>query len=886
MLTTKNIIVNPSLFPIIGESNKLVKEISKRFTKYYKRGIKRENRNKLLGYNLFVPKAFSKFESCFREDLMMIEIKINKKSSILIPSFYTKTKTLRSLFELKNKKSIKSVYKLTNGTYKINMSALNEAVGSLGNPSITQKPGEEVSLGFASDVKEKSINTWLEAELGDIWYKKIAKGMTKGLKIIPGGGVISKGLDNVIDKVMSKGRFDKISPSLAVDNYSDGDQRMRAILTKLFEKSVDDQGKGEFINHACKIFSYDKVTPETVKSWGQGLMDIDANNLLQIEAKLNKLLLKDMKKFIKVSEGSIEGLGTKDYFFTIDKFKKKAHDAIDRILDKYEVSKDSLSDKAPKTGTGTLKTFFRNTFKTIMTTLLIGVILGQSLTGKALDKAMSYGENQIGISAIQNNPVGRMGGEEGIEIATSSQVADTSSELRGSSDIIDIPGMAACFDQIDEHAEEFLGLQKFVENHGEIDQDFMHDIFLITIIDQMSTSTAFGKKISDAASKTADGSRYLETAKGDIEKAKQRINKKYPKNGNDAINELLKNPSLLEGMVKEAAQGWYKSMVSEGKFTGEDGFDFDNLYRSDGKLNESGYAFNVIIQGIVSSSKISEVTGLKYDAAKTEAFLKVFGLGNKKVESETTKKLTNRYKKGLEEARKEVSAIGEECLKELEEKGQLNDLDKQAKVVQEKITKIAENSFDTFSNWLTSFIPDTGRSSIVMKHYDNFIKKVYLAAYESLLQDTVKEKSASADAKIKALANDPKNATRISSLLLMMLYGLKHKWSRRDEIGQIGAEILRQNKQKNRIFKSMYAMNAIKSAQAIAYCSTIGGLQDKDAELVEKMGTLNAELSNLVSIFEGDAVSGQWIVAYKAQTSNQSGGFSEDELDNLSFEQG
>ena len=886
MLTTKNIIVNPSLFPIIGESNKLVREISKRFTKYYKRGIKRENRNKLLGYNLFVPKSFSKFESCFREDLMMIEVKINKKSSILIPSFYTKTKTLRSLFELKNKKSIKSVYKLSNGTYKINMLALNEAVGSLGNPSITQKPGEEVSLGFATDVKEKSINTWLEAELGDIWYKKIAKGMTKGLNVIPGGGVISKGLDSVIDKVMSKGRFNKISPSLAVDSYGDGEQRMRAILAKLFEKSVDDQGKGEFINHACKIFSYDNVTPETVKSWGQGLMDIDANNLLQIEAKLNQLLLKDMKKFIKVSEGSIEGLGKKDYFFTIDKFKKKAHDVIDRILDKYEISKDSLSDKAKKTGTGTLKAFFRNAFKTIMITLLIGVILGQSLFNDFVDKSFAYVENKAVASAIENNPTGNIGGQEGIEIATSSQVADTSAELRGSSDIIDIPGIEACFDQIDEHAAEFVGLQKFVESHGEIDQDFMHDIFLIVIIDQMNTSTGFGKKISDAASKTKDGSRYLEAVKGDIEKAKQRINKKYSKNGNDAINELLKNPRLLEGMVKEAAQGWYKSMVSKGELTGEGGFDFDNLYQSNGKLNESGYAFNAIIQGIVASSKISEVTGLKYDATKTETFLKIFGLGNKKVTSETTKKLTNYYKKGLEEAKKEVIAIGEECIKELEEKGQLGDLDDQAKVAQEKIEKIAKNSFDTFSNWLAKFIPDSGRSSIIMKHYDNFIKKVYLAAYESFLQDAVKEKSESADAKLKALANDPRNATRLSSLLLMMLYGLKHKWSRRDEIGQIGAEILRQNKQKNRIFKSMYAMNAIKSAQAIAYCSTIAGLQDKDAELVEKMGILNGELSNLVSIFEGDAVSGQWIVAYKAQTANQSGGFSEDELDNLSFDQG
>ena len=52
MLVTKNTLTNPKIFPIIGENNRVAEEISRRFVKYYKRGIKSEAicRQELLNY--------------------------------------------------------------------------------------------------------------------------------------------------------------------------------------------------------------------------------------------------------------------------------------------------------------------------------------------------------------------------------------------------------------------------------------------------------------------------------------------------------------------------------------------------------------------------------------------------------------------------------------------------------------------------------------------------------------------------------------------------------------------------------------------------------------------------------------------------------------------
>jgi len=871
MLTTKNIIVNPRLFPIIGESNNLVREISRRFTKYYKRGIKRENRSKLLGYNLFVPKAFSKFESHFREDIMMIEVKVNKKSSILIPSFYTKAQTLRELFELENKKKLKSIYKLSNGSYKINLLALNEAVGSLGTPSITQKSDEEVNLGFATDVKEKSINTWLEAELGERWYKKIIKSMNKGVGILPGGGVISKGLDKIVDKVMSTGRFDSTKKSLTVENFSDGQQRMRAMLEELFKGSVDDENKGEFINHASQIFANENLNQSNVTEWAQGLMEIDANNLLKIEAHLNKLLLQDMKKFIRVSEDVVENLGTSDYFFTIDKFKKKAHDEIERVFEKYSIDPDSLNEPVSMSGKGRLKIFWRNTYKTICLTLLVGILSGGSYTSAGFDKIIKQAEDKVGIHALRKVQTKGMTAEKGLEIAKSSQVHDTSEELRNTATDLSIPGLDRCISKIDEHANDFVHMQEFVSKHGEIPQDQMHDLFILSMIKHIQQKTDFGKALIFSASQSGDGESWWEKTREHAPKAKAELDKQYP----GALDDLYNNDSYIEGMIISASKGLNET------------FDYDNL-KSDGKFNDNDAAFANIVFGIVSSSSIGESAGLIYQSGKIEAFKSIFGIGDsKKVKSDTANKMTAKYKKGLKEAEKKIRKLADQCIEELKKEGGVKDLESKVKVAHEQIQKIAESSVDKFGNWLAKFIPGSGRDSYTMKYYDAFIKHLYVEAYELLLQNSFVKPhiSDTTDKAIRAGANNPKNLTRFTSLIMLMLCGVSHKWTRREELGSIGVELLRQNKRRNRIFKSMYAMNAIKTAQAIAYCSTMGGLVDKDPDLVKSMGILNNELSNLVSVYQGSPESGYWVINYKKSSTSQSGGgFSEEALDDLSFD--
>lgn len=861
MLITKNIIVNPTLLPIIGESNKLTQELSKRFAKYYRRGIKKENRNKLLGYSLLIPKALSKLKSSFREDLMMIEVKVNKKSSILIPSYYTKAKTLRELFILENRKKLKSIYKLSNGAYKINLSAINEsALGSLGTPSTTQKPGEEISLGFATDVKEKSINTWLEAELGERWYKQIAKGMTKGLNVLPGGGAISKSLDKVIDKVMNTGRFDKLEKSLVVDSYKDGKERMRAILVQLFEKSVGDEGKDAFINHACSIFSYNPSKAK-VQDWGQKLIDIDANNLLQIEAKLNELLLEDMKEFIRISEGVVKSLGKKTPMFTIDKFKKKAHDVIDRVFEKYSIDSNEMSDIVPSTKEGLVKSFWRNTFKTIMMGLFISFLVGSGWSTKVLDNMFSRAEEAIGVEAMKSADT-EIQGQAGVAIATSSQIESTAEDLRNPSGAIKIPGVEDCMDKIDKYGSDFVHAQEFAKKYGEIGSEQMHDLFVLSILKHIENNTEFGKLLISSAERSKDGIAWLDKSKEYADAAEDALSKEH----SAALKEIYNSQSLIEGLIMSAARGIDKD------------FNIDAL-KSSKDFTDNDKAFLNVVFAMVSSSNIGKASGLIYKAGKIEGIKKLFGWGRgDKLKSATAQKMTAKYKEGLKEAVKEIGALAEECITKLKESGELDELSSQASVTQERIQKVAENSIETFGNWLAKFIPSSGRSSLLMKYYDSCVRAIYLEAYDSLLKNRVSYETGN---KIKAIANNPKNLTRLTSLFMMMLTGLVHKWTRRDDIGTIGAEILRQNKQKNRIFKSMYAMNAIKTAQTIAYCSTIGGVKHKDTELVKKMGILNNELSCLVSVFEGDAHTGRFVIKYSSKSpsgsSNQLDGLLDDD---------
>ena len=329
MLLTKNIIVNPEMFPIIGESNAVTKEISKRFTKYYKRGIKNENRKKLLGYNLLVPKAFSKFESQFREDIMMLEVKINKKSSILIPSFYTSFNLFENIFELENRKSLKDIYDFKEGKLIINESVPSDPSSPAVNMNVAHKMGAEHrdSGGWISKLfgkifkkgKGKKIKSFAKEYLRrhfpddttDKWYNKIMnwnENPPYGLKPL---GNIGKYSVNPILYVM-RGLHSKISvgnPNSRL-NIKGGDQTISSNVKKLVASDADDlkaktadllnkiykdgDEKNEFISAVCSIYE----NPDDIQSWLNTLERVNCKRLLKAEEDMFEACTKTFAKAI------------------------------------------------------------------------------------------------------------------------------------------------------------------------------------------------------------------------------------------------------------------------------------------------------------------------------------------------------------------------------------------------------------------------------------------------------------------------------------------------------------------------------------------------------------------------------------------------------------
>jgi hypothetical protein len=862
MLITKNIIVNPTLLPIIGESNKLTQELSKRFAKYYRRGIKKENRNKLLGYSLLIPKALSKLKSSFREDLMMIEVKVNKKSSILIPSYYTKAKTLRELFILENRKQLKSIYKVSNGKYKIDLKTISEATGSLGGVSIAQASGKEINLGHATDVTESSINKWLEAELGETAVKRIVKGMNKGLHIIPGGGHIVKGLDAAIDKIMSKGQFDKWEGDLTVDSFSDGAGRAGAMLVELFKNSEGDENKSKFIQHATTIFNEDSINQSTVVSWAQKLMDIDANNLLQIETKLNKLLLKDMKKFILISDGAIKGRGTKSFFFTIDKFKKKAHDEVDKIFEKYSIKADQLAEVANIEVIGRIKQFWRGAAKMLATLLFVCALSGIS-PGRGLIEPFFVSAERIFTSYFaQGTPL-----ESTDDIVKHSQVADSDSEIRSSRSASNIPIVKRCIETLDQSASNYSNVTNWVEKNKEIAPDDMHDIFVVAITDELNKNPSNNSfaKLKEALIVSQGGPGVLSKINENLEAARNNIKKSGHENSfKDFVSSNL-HEHLLD--INQNILDYNKDNPSNPLLKDMNGLsvEFQGLLK--------------IYGGIAINSKLGASAGFRSSAVAAHTIVDVIGL-SENIPTNTVNEITSLYKEALKLAQQNVNKVTNECIADLKAKGKLDSPKDAAKLAADNIEVAVAESMGTFRGWIEKQLSVSG-DSVVLKAYDDLMKWIYLKAYKALLEEDVTSKSKSVDNAVKGTINDPKALNRLSSIIMLGLLGIHHKWTRKDEIGTIGADIMRQGKQKNRIFKSLYVMNAIKVAQTIAYCSTMKALKEKtNPKLVEKMGILNNELSCLVSVFEGDAHTGRFVIKYSSKSpsgsSNQLDGLLDD----------
>lgn len=291
MLITKNIIINPVAFPVLGKNNKVVNEISKRFTKYYKRGVKKTNRSRLLGYNLFVPKAFAKFESTFRDDLMMLEVKVNKDSSILIPSFYTSKKTFENLFELNKTKSLSDIYTFNKNSYRLNIEEnvrlFKEVVPDIA--SAETRLGKEIKLGKADHIKSFT-KTFLRNHYGDVGLANFWDALTGWDNKGYGVGKILKHTTSPMfkffrnvtrefqgDKVFKDSKYKTLISS---SNKEEMKKNTSIILRKIL--TGESSNIDTFIDQTISIFD----RPNDISGWLKNLSDIDTSNLLAEEKEI------------------------------------------------------------------------------------------------------------------------------------------------------------------------------------------------------------------------------------------------------------------------------------------------------------------------------------------------------------------------------------------------------------------------------------------------------------------------------------------------------------------------------------------------------------------------------------------------------------------------
>ena len=280
---TKNIVVEAKELPIIGEVNKFSVYASRKLAKEYRKGIKKENRSKLLGYTLMSPKGFSTSNATFREDLMMIEVRINRKSSILIPSFYTSKDTLVDLFRLSESKSLKKVYnfdKKIDPTYNINNmiseNFLNESMYTADDVGTKVKKNKDISIGVGSGNSkdfEKGLAKNIKSFADDFLTKYYDVPESHYVVDIPKSNAMVKFIDkkipvfsalNKIKKTFSNPRdvVTKNFDVIASKNKEELQKKTAMILNKVFD-GQNAQNKAEFIHAVVTIFD----NPDDVAGW-------------------------------------------------------------------------------------------------------------------------------------------------------------------------------------------------------------------------------------------------------------------------------------------------------------------------------------------------------------------------------------------------------------------------------------------------------------------------------------------------------------------------------------------------------------------------------------------------------------------------------------------
>jgi hypothetical protein len=390
-MLTKNTIKEAKQMPIIGKTDRSALLISKKFAKLYRRAIKNENRKKLLGYNLLVPNHFRHFKSTFREDIMMLEVKVSNHSSILLPSFYCSEKNLKIYFSLNKKDQLKNIFENVNGRLIVKQNVINEAISgtSAANQQSTRiKHNTEITAGIGDEISAKVANEFLESQFGETLLKKTAKVLSSMTKIIPViGNPTDAVLKGAINTVMSKGKYNQYVEDLTANDPQDMMSKSKKMIATLISDNSKD--KQQYVDYITQIVSNPggkANTNELIQGFNHCIDELELTS--KFEDKLNKTLDKWKKHTVAKQSNKSGRLRAKGGSFTFG--IKRFDSRISQKIDEY-MEKTGIKDAQATSNEGSLPSKFMYRLgveltKGLVLLTLIGAVTGESVGGMGLDQ--------------------------------------------------------------------------------------------------------------------------------------------------------------------------------------------------------------------------------------------------------------------------------------------------------------------------------------------------------------------------------------------------------------------------------------------------------------------------------------------------------------------
>lgn len=406
-MLTKNTIKEAKQMPIIGKADHSTLLISKKFANLYRRAIKNENRKKLLGYNLLVPNHFRHFKSTFREDIMMLEVKVSNHSSILLPSFYCSEKNLKKYFSLNKKDQLKNIFESVNGRLVVKQDVINEAISGTSaadQQSTRVKQDTEITAGVGDEISAKVANEFLESQFGETLLKKTSKVLSSMTKIIPViGNPTDAVLKGAINTVMSKGKYNQYVEDLTANDPQDMMTKSKKMIAALIsDNSADKQRYVDYITQIVKEPGGSANINELVEGFNYCISELELTS--KFEDKLNKTLDKWKKHTVAKQSNKSGSLRAKGGSFTfgIKRFDSRISQKIDEHMKKI-----GMKDAQSTSNEGSLPSKFMYRLgveltKGLVLASLVGVFSGESPLAIGLDQILA--NNNAEISQQEEQP--------------------------------------------------------------------------------------------------------------------------------------------------------------------------------------------------------------------------------------------------------------------------------------------------------------------------------------------------------------------------------------------------------------------------------------------------------------------------------------------------